>query len=367
MFHLQEDISRIYSFVADTQGVYVSGDPNDPFERGLIEATAHGIPVVALHNGTPAETVGTLGNGIAVDSRNREEIRDAVLKVVTCPHVWDSFRKNGLLNLESYSWSAHCMCYMDTMDAEKSKRADEIASAAAFRGSWDNQVFEQIVSGRGIRELDMKNNGLINSPEDPESILAGEQTVQIDWECYVADQETTQQPRILSRKSVCAFSFDNQASARTVLKNLKDIINYLPPEGGVVGLGVVSMLGFDPTCSFIEQAGIDLNKLDFIICSSGVDLFVWENGDMVFYDPFDEHIGEYWDKKAVLKILESIPNGSGSDSEKLLKPYKDVHGSSDFGPFHIIMELSKGMVALIHALPPELNFAAELNQNWRCL
>ena len=39
----------------------------EPFGLTLIEAAAHGAPIVATSNGGPVDIVNTLGNGVLVD------------------------------------------------------------------------------------------------------------------------------------------------------------------------------------------------------------------------------------------------------------------------------------------------------------
>ena len=45
------------------------------------------------------------------------------------------------------------------------------------------------------------------------------------------------------------------------------------PRGGVPGLGVASMLGFDDTTKLLTDAGLDVEALDFVICHGGADIW----------------------------------------------------------------------------------------------
>lgn len=339
----QEDLPAIFGFVASTQGVYVNGGPYRPFEPHLSEAAYHGIPVVGLQSGTPIDTMTVLENGVLVDGNDRTEVTKVLVRIMTDSLLWDSLRRKGRENLSACSWSAHCRRYMQIIDCEKARKGREDGLLVSYTGSWDGSAFKRILDGGFVGDSDVLNNGLAEFLSKSTEFLSMHNLRDSGWgDFFDLEPDVLRQPRISTRKSVCAFSFDNQASARLVLKVLKSMEKRLPTEGSVVGLGVVSMLGYDPTCLLIEQAGIDIGVLDFIICSGGVDLFVWTADDMVFYDPFDEHVGEYWVKSTLQKLLDSIPNGAGNDFDNLLRPYKDVHGSSDYGPYHIIMELSKG-------------------------
>lgn len=339
----QEDLPGIFGLVASTRGVYVNGDPYRPFEPFLSEAAYHGIPVVAMQSGTPIDVMTVLENGVVVDSNDQKEVSKVLERIMTDSLLWESLVRKGLENLSACSWSAHCHRYMQFIDGEKERKGREHGLLAGYTESWDGSAFKRILDGGFVGDSDVLNNGLAKFLSKSSEIHSMDPLGDTGWGDFLdLEADVHQQPRISTRKSVCAFSFDNQASARLVLKVLRSMAKQLPIGESVVGLGVVSMLGYDPTCLLIEQAGIDIDLLDFIICSGGVDLFVWTGDDMVFYDPFDEHVGEYWVKSTLQKLLNSIPNGDDNDFDNLLKPYKDVHGSSDYGPYHIMMELSKG-------------------------
>ncbi|GMH42505.1 hypothetical protein BSKO_10424 [Bryopsis sp. KO-2023] len=340
--HSQSDMADIYSLATSMHGVFVSMGEKD---LTIIEAAGCGIPVISSSKGCAKDIVATLHNGKIVDEGNLTDISTAIVDILMDECLWDAYSKNGVQNIVAYSWAAHCSVYMESIEKEKRRRKASLNNLASIcSGSWDEKAFkENVLSMSDVGHMDVLNNDLIGVPGSLCGGLGGGQALEFDWGDWMVDEEiSNRQPRITTRNRAYAFSFDNQASARTVLHVLKVAVSNLEVEGGPTGVGVVSMLSFDVTCSLIEQEGIDLDVLDFIVCSAGVDVFVWAGGDMVLYDPFDAHIDEDWDKSTVQSLLDRIPNGAGGVEQKLLKPYKDVHGSSDFGPCHILMELSKG-------------------------
>ncbi len=58
--HAQSDVSDIYHLAAATRGVFVNVALQEPFGLTLIEAAAHGVPIVATCHGGPVDIVDTL-------------------------------------------------------------------------------------------------------------------------------------------------------------------------------------------------------------------------------------------------------------------------------------------------------------------
>lgn len=94
----------------------------EPFGLTLIEAAAHGVPIVATTNGGPVDIVHTLSNGILVDPTNDEKVAEALLELLTNSATWDKYSANGVTNINAYSWSSHCMKCLSAVEWEKVSR-----------------------------------------------------------------------------------------------------------------------------------------------------------------------------------------------------------------------------------------------------
>lgn len=110
--HKQSDVPSIYRLTARTKGVFINPALVEPFGLTLIEAAAHGIPTVATKNGGPVDIQKALKNGLLVDPYNQKEIADALLKLVSDRNMWTECRRNGLANINFYSWPQHCRIYL---------------------------------------------------------------------------------------------------------------------------------------------------------------------------------------------------------------------------------------------------------------
>lgn len=80
----------------------------EPFGLTLIEAAAHGVPIVATTHGGPVDIIGTLHNGILVEPTDVGQVQGALLRMLTNAQLWDSYSCNGCTNIGAYSWPSHC-------------------------------------------------------------------------------------------------------------------------------------------------------------------------------------------------------------------------------------------------------------------
>jgi sucrose-phosphate synthase len=117
--HTQDDISDIYLLPAATRGVFVNIALQEPFGLTLIEAAAHGVPIVATKNGGPVDIVRTLKNGVVVDPTDAGKVADEILKMLTDPPLWDEKAANGVANINAYSWPSHCLKCLEIIEGEK--------------------------------------------------------------------------------------------------------------------------------------------------------------------------------------------------------------------------------------------------------
>lgn len=91
----------------------------EPFGLTLIEAAAHGVPIVATTNGGPVDIVHTLKNGILVEPTDATAVADALLRMLTNAATWEDYSSSGVANINAYSWSSHCIKCLNAIEQEK--------------------------------------------------------------------------------------------------------------------------------------------------------------------------------------------------------------------------------------------------------
>ncbi|KAK8619992.1 hypothetical protein V6N13_066481 [Hibiscus sabdariffa] len=92
--HKQSEVADIYRLAAKTKGVFINPAFIEPFGLTLIEAAAHGLPLVATKNGGPVDIHRVLDNGLLIDPHDQQSIADALLKLVADKQLWARCRQN---------------------------------------------------------------------------------------------------------------------------------------------------------------------------------------------------------------------------------------------------------------------------------
>ncbi|CAI5519431.1 unnamed protein product [Closterium sp. Naga37s-1] len=129
--HKQADVPDIYALAAKSKGVFVNPALVEPFGLTLIEAAAHGLPMVATKNGGPVDIQKMLSNGLVVDPHDANALASALLQLVADRTLWTDCRKSALANIHKYSWPQHCASLL-TRVAQSRLRHPVWRAAALF-------------------------------------------------------------------------------------------------------------------------------------------------------------------------------------------------------------------------------------------
>jgi len=334
--HRQDQVKDIYALVERSRGIFINPALQEPFGLTLIEAAAYGAPIVATKNGGPVDIVSTLKNGLLVDPLSETEIGDALVKILTEKNLWEEFSANGLANIGAYSWTAHCAKVLNHLEQEK-KYIQSIRYITPFGGSWDDRYYKtHLKNVPESEEIHAKSPGDYTSMDDHD--------VKFDPESRLAEEERDAgMPRVALRERLVIALLDNTPLAKQALGHLRSIVQTAygtkseHRDDSKVGFGIASMLSFDATCSLMERTRLKVADVDFLICNSGADLFVWSGGDeMTSYEPYDIHIDERWNKDHIERVLGRICANNTEKRNLLI----NIKGTST-GHFHIVKEVAK--------------------------
>jgi len=111
--HLREEVGSLYRWVAAGGGVFVNCALGEPFGLTLLEAAAHGVPVIATKEGGPADIVRVLANGTLVDPTDPRDICRGILEVLLDKERWAICSQNGRDNIHKFTWGAHTEAYIN--------------------------------------------------------------------------------------------------------------------------------------------------------------------------------------------------------------------------------------------------------------
>ena len=110
--HSRDEVQALYSLASRTRGVFVNPALVEPYGLTLVEAAAHGLPVVATRVGGAHDIVAELEHGISVDPGNTAEISSAIERLVFDRAAWDRSARNGRLNSVDMNWDAYAAGFM---------------------------------------------------------------------------------------------------------------------------------------------------------------------------------------------------------------------------------------------------------------
>jgi len=111
--HQPDDVPLIYRLAAASKGVFVNPALTEPFGLTLIEAAASGLPIVATEDGGPRDIITNCNNGYLIDPLDKEDIADALMKVLASTAAWRRLANNGIQGVRKhYSWQAHVDEYL---------------------------------------------------------------------------------------------------------------------------------------------------------------------------------------------------------------------------------------------------------------
>ncbi|CAL4972450.1 unnamed protein product [Urochloa decumbens] len=166
--HNQADVPEIYRLAAKMKGVFINPALVEPFGLTLIEAAAHGLPIVATKNGGPVDITNALSNGLLVDPHDQNAISDALLKLVADKNLWQECRRNGLRNIHLYSWPEHCRTYLTRVAGCRLRNPRWLKDTLADAGADEEELLEDSIDAQDLSlrlSIDGEKSSLcINEP-----------------------------------------------------------------------------------------------------------------------------------------------------------------------------------------------------------
>ncbi|KAK8655005.1 hypothetical protein V6N13_107597 [Hibiscus sabdariffa] len=261
--HKQYEVPDIYRLAAKTKGVFINPAFIEPFGLTLIEAAAHGLPIVATKNGGPVDIHQVLDNGLLVDPHDQQSIADALLKLVSDRQLWTRCRQNE-------------------------------GNAADRKNKLENAVLSL---SRGVLK-DEQKAGSGDKAED----------------CYSIGKF----PALRRRKHIFVIAVDCD-STEDLLDTIRKIFEAMEKERaeGSVGFILSTFMTISEIHSFLISGGLNPSDFDAFICNSGSDLFYStvnpEDGPFVIDFYYHSHIEHRWGGEGLRKTLV---RWAGSINEK---------------------------------------------------
>ncbi|XP_023530213.1 probable sucrose-phosphate synthase 1 [Cucurbita pepo subsp. pepo] len=347
--HKQADVPDIYRLAAKTKGVFINPAFIEPFGLTLIEAAAHGLPIVATKNGGPVDIHRVLDNGLLIDPHDQQSIADALLKLVADKHLWARCRQNGLKNIHLFSWPEHCKTYLSRIASckpryphwQRNEDEDDNSESGSPGDSWRdiqdislNLKFSldgEKNSGTD-RSLESEGNAADRTNKLENAVLSWSKGVSKDTRKSVvekADQNANvgKFPALRRRKHlfVIAVDCDSIAGLVDTTRKLFGAVDKERNEG-TIGFILSTSLTISEVNSFLVSGGYHANDFDAFICNSGSDLYYsstnLEDDPFVVDFYYHSHIEYRWGgeglRKTLVKWASSVSDKNTNTEEKIV-------------------------------------------------
>ncbi|XP_058093288.1 probable sucrose-phosphate synthase 3 [Magnolia sinica] len=358
--HKQADVPEIYRLAANTKGVFINPALVEPFGLTLIEAAAHGLPMVATQNGGPVDIHRALNNGLLIDPHDQQAIASALLKLVADKNLWHECRKNGWRNIHLFSWPEHCRSYLTRVAACRMRHpqwkmdtpSDDVAVEESLGDSLKDM---QDMSLRLSVDVDKPSlNGLVeHSPADLEKVAVGkggpelqDQVKQIlnkikkpmletqGSEVGKMQPENTRNtankyPILRRRRRLFVIAVDCYDEKGHPSKRMLQVIQETfkavrsdPQTSRFSGFVLSTAMPVSETLEFLKSGKTQVKDFDVLICSSGSEVYypgtcVEDGGKLCPDLDYASHIDYRWGRDGLKRtILKLMSSQDGTDSKK---------------------------------------------------
>ncbi|KAG2726475.1 hypothetical protein I3760_01G114500 [Carya illinoinensis] len=346
--HKQSDVPEIYRLAAKTKGVFINPALVEPFGLTLIEAAAHGLPMVATKNGGPVDIHRALNNGLLVDPHDDQAIASALLKLLSEKNLWNDCRKNGLRNIHLFSWPEHCRTYLTRVAACRMRHPqwqtdtpeDDMAADESLNDSLkDVQDMSLRLSVDGDKSSLNGSLDLAVATGDPElqdrvkqvlSRIKKPESVPKDFESShkLLENVASKYPMLRRRRRLIVIALDcydsNGAPEQNMIQIVQEIIKSVRLDSQtarVSGFALSTAMPMSETIEFLMSGNIQVNEFDALICSSGSEVYYpgtysEEDGKLLPDPDYASHIDYRWGceglKKTIWKLINTSEGGENS-------------------------------------------------------
>lgn len=369
--HKQYDVPEIYRFAAKTKGVFINPALVEPFGLTLIEAAAHGLPMVATKNGGPVDIHRALNNGLLVDPHDDKAIADALVKLLSEKNLWYECRKNGWKNIHLFSWPEHCRTYLtrvaacrmrhpqwQTNNPEDDKAVEEEES---FNDSLKDEqdmslrlsIDGDLAAASGGLDVQDQVKRIISKIRKPDSGSNSGGGGNINM-LHDNVTSTSKYPLLRRRRRLIVIALDlydnNGAPENKMIEIVQKIIKAVqldPQTARVTGFALSTAMPVQETIEFLASGNVAVNEFDALICSSGSQVyypgpgFNTEEGKLLPDPDYEVHIDYRWGCEGLKKTIWKLMNGEESSEKASSSIEEDLKSSNAHCLSYKIKDLSK--------------------------
>ncbi|KAK8933954.1 Sucrose-phosphate synthase [Platanthera zijinensis] len=348
--HKQSDVPEIYRLAAKTKGVFINPALVEPFGLTLIEAAAHGLPMVATKNGGPVDIQQALNNGLLIDPHDQKAIANALLKLVADKNLWGECQRNGWRNIHLFSWPEHCRMYLTRVAACRMRHP-------LWQTDTPTAPDDEDVESLGDSLMDVHESALLLSIDDKISIKNGSADLHGNAEYpdqvnrilskikkQVIPQEfqsgtlkpregasgniQTKYPLLRRRRRLFVISLDCYNEKGVPEKKMAQLIQEIfravrsdQQLSRISGFAMATAMPLTETLNLLKLGRIAATDFDALICSSGSAVYypgaaqsIDGDGNIQADRDYAAHIDYRWAYDGEKRTIEKLMNSDGSEN-----------------------------------------------------
>ncbi|KAK4776255.1 hypothetical protein SAY86_004943 [Trapa natans] len=370
--HKQSDVPEIYRLAAKMKGVFINPALVEPFGLTLIEAAAHGLPIVATKNGGPVDIHRALNNGLLVDPHDQEAIADALLKLVSEKNLWNECRKNGWKNIHLFSWPEHCRTYLTRVAACRMRHPQWHTDTAGDEVQVEESLNDSL---KDVQDMSLRlsvdgEKYSLNGSLDFSAVASGDPQVQEqvkrvlskiqkrepdaaavgsgDQGKKLLEGATSKFPMLRRRRKLVVIALDcyddkgnPEKKMTTYIQEIMKAVRLDPQTARVSGFALSTAMPMLETVEFLTSGKIQVNEFDALICSSGSEVYYpgtyTEDGKLLPDPDYASHIEYRWGCGGLKKTIWKLCAPKGEDE----CPIEDTKSSNSHCISYLVKDLSK--------------------------
>ncbi|EMS67679.1 Sucrose-phosphate synthase [Triticum urartu] len=331
--HKQADVPEIYRLTAKTKGVFINPALVEPFGLTLIEAAAHGLPIVATKNGGPVDITNTLNSGLLVDPHDQNAIADALLKLVADKNLWHECRKNGLRNIHLYSWPEHCRTYLARVAGCRIRNPRWLKDTPADAGA-DDEAEDSLMEFQDL-SLRLSIDGERGSTNEPASSDPQDQVQKIMNKLHQSSSAAPDAATDKNPANVHAAGTVNKdplprrrrplVTGKKMLQVIQEVFRAVRSDtqlSKISGFALSTAMPLSETLQLLQTGKVPPTDFDALICGSGSEVYypgsaqcLDAQGKLRPDQDYLQHINHRWShdgaRQTIGKLMAS-QDGSGS-------------------------------------------------------
>lgn len=281
-----------------------------------LQAAAYGLPVVATKNGGPVDILNSLNNGLLIDPHDHTAISEALLKLVADKNLWQECRKNGLKNINRFSWPEHCKTYLSCVARCRSRHPATRLTSPRIQ---EEPMSESL---KGIEDLsirfsiDVANPATTNynySLDNNDAVTASTTLLDALHSKRVTNGTNPlvgfspgRRQRLLVIAADC-YGGDGNIAIDELTTLVKGVAAISEKTGGESGLVFATGSTMVETVEALKVCGMSATDFDALICNSGGELYLpWKSNDVVSEEDYATHIMYRWPKEHVKLSVQKL-------------------------------------------------------------